>query len=194
MLNNRALLDQEGEVVCTNIGENEARVSYIPPEGLEDKSPVVATLKVLLDISQCNHITLTGLNFRHSTSDGQEGPYAWGAESAVRLTHVEDVLLDDCQFSHLGMIGVYVQVFFIQSSKYWQPCQHPCWQNKKSYKITHLLFNQNSARVSIINSYFWDIGYHGIMLRQVNIQKKAQAGRYTKNAYHKKIPILINTG
>ena len=118
VLNNRALLDQEGEVVCTNIGENEARVSYIPPEGLEDKSPVVATLKVLLDISQCNHITLTGLNFRHSTSDGQEGPYAWGAESAVRLTHVEDVLLDDCQFSHLGMIGVYVQVFFIQSNNY----------------------------------------------------------------------------
>ena len=110
MLNNRALLDQEGEVVCTNIGENEARVSYISPEGLEDKSPVVGSLKVLLDISHCNHITLAGLNFRHSTSGGQEGPYAWGAESAVRLTHVEDVLLDDCEFSHLGMIGVYVQV------------------------------------------------------------------------------------
>ena len=111
VLNNWALLDQEGEVVCTNIGENQARVSYIPPEGLEDKSPVVATLKVLLDISQCNHITLTGLNFRHSTSGGlTEGPYAWGGESAVRLTHVEDVVVDDCQFSHVGMIGVFVQV------------------------------------------------------------------------------------
>ena len=85
MLNNRALLDQEGEVVCTNTGENQARVSYIPPEGLEEKSPVVATLKVLLDISQCNHITLTGLNFRHSTAGGQEGPYAWGGESALRF-------------------------------------------------------------------------------------------------------------
>ena len=111
MLNNRALLDQEGEVVCTNIDENQARVSYIPPEGLEDKSPVVATLKVLLDISQCNHITFTGLNFRHSTSGGlTEGPYSWGGESAVRLTHVEDVVVDDCQFSHVGMIGVFVQV------------------------------------------------------------------------------------
>ena len=29
------------------------------------------------------------------------------------------------------------------------------------------LFTQNAARVSIINSYFWDIGYHGVMLRQV---------------------------
>ena len=154
MLNNRALLDQEGEVVCTNIGENEARVSYISPEGLEDKSPVLATLKVLLDISHCNHITLTGLNFRHSTSGGQEGPYAWGAESAVRLTHVEDVLLDDCEFSHLGMIGVYVQVV------------------KASGTLSLILFNQNSARVSIINSYFWDIGYHGIMLRQVDITHK----------------------
>ena len=85
-------------------------ISYISPEGLEDKSPVVGSLKVLLDISHCNHITLAGLNFRHSTSGGQEGPYAWGAESAVRLTHVEDVLLDDCEFSHLGMIGVYIQV------------------------------------------------------------------------------------
>ena len=110
MLNNRALLDQEGEVVCTNIGENEARVSYIPPEGLEDKNPVVGTLEVLLDISQCNHITLTGLNFRHSTAGGQDGPYAWGAESALRLTHVQDVIVDDCQFSHLGLIGVFVQV------------------------------------------------------------------------------------
>lgn len=85
VLNNRALLDQEGEVVCTNINENEATVSYIPPEGLEDKIPVVATLKVLVDISQCNHITITGVNFRHSTSGGQEGPYAWGAESALRF-------------------------------------------------------------------------------------------------------------
>ena len=188
MLNNRALLDQEGEVVCTNIGENEARVSYIPPEGLEDKSPVVATLKVLLDISQCNHITLTGLNFRHSTSDGQEGPYAWGAESAVRLTHVEDVLLDDCQFSHLGMIGVYVQVVQSVLLNLKQSCSHVniLVSNKKPNERVNYLFNQNSARVSIINSYFWDIGYHGIMLRQVNIQKKAQAGRYTKNAYHKK--------
>ena len=110
VFNNRALLDQAGEVVCTDVDENHARISYISPEGLEDKTPVVGNLKVLLDISNCDHITITGINFRHSTAGDREGPYAWGAESALRLTFVQDVLVDDCEFSHLGMIGIFVQV------------------------------------------------------------------------------------
>ena len=110
MFNNRALLDQAGEVVCTDVDENHARISYISPESMEDKTPVVANLKVLLDISNCDHITITGINFRHSTAGDREGPYAWGAESALRLTFVQDVLVDDCEFSHLGLIGIFVQV------------------------------------------------------------------------------------
>ena len=36
---------------------------------------------------------------------------------ALRLTHVEDVVVNDCEFSHLGLIGVYVQVMFFVVDK-----------------------------------------------------------------------------
>ena len=29
------------------------------------------------------------------------------------------------------------------------------------------ILHQHSVRVTLINSNFWDVGYHGIMLRQV---------------------------
>ena len=40
-------------------------------------------------------------------------------------------------------------------------------------------------RVAIINSYFWDIGYHGIMLRQVkrNLGKKAKVSDFKLDIY-----------
>ena len=63
VLNNLAVLDQEGEVVCVQAGDK-ATVSYIPPTGLEDTAPVLAVLETVISIARTSSITLTGLTFQ----------------------------------------------------------------------------------------------------------------------------------
>jgi hypothetical protein len=138
ILNNRAVLDQEGEVVCVQEGE-QARVSYIPPADLANQAPVMAVLEVLLDFRDTTSVTLTDLNFRHTSSGGHDGPYNYGAQSAVRMVRVEDVIVEGCEFAHTGMIGIYIA---------------------------------DSSRVQVQNGHFWDVAYHGVMLRKTSNNDK----------------------
>ena len=63
-------LDQEGEVVCTQKGD-QATVSYIPPAGLEDATPVIGVLETLLTASNVNNISV--LVMVESPAFGKEG-------------------------------------------------------------------------------------------------------------------------
>ena len=78
VINNRAVLDQEGEVVCTEAGA-EATVSYIPPVDLQEATPIIAALEVLIDIGRTSSISLTGLHFQHTSSGDRDG-YPWGTQ------------------------------------------------------------------------------------------------------------------
>ena len=107
VINNRAVLDMEGEVVCVQEGQ-EATISYIPPTGLEAATPVLAELGVLIGASNTHHITLTGLQFQHSSSLAKDG-YSWGSEAAVKFWRTDDVTVQHCGFSHIGTIGLYME-------------------------------------------------------------------------------------
>ena len=107
MVNNRAVLDQEGEVVCTQGGE-QATVSFIPPVGLEDATPVVGVLETLLKASNINHVSLKGLQFQHTSSLGKDG-YNWGNEAALKFYNSEAIAIQDCKFNHIGTIGLFLQ-------------------------------------------------------------------------------------
>ena len=107
VVNNRAVLDQEGEVVCTQEGQ-QATVSFIPPLGLEDATPVIAVLETLLTASNINHISLKGLQFQHTSSLGKDG-YNWGREAALKFHNSEAITIQDCKFNHIGTIGLFLQ-------------------------------------------------------------------------------------
>ena len=107
VLNNRAVLDQEGEVVCTQKGD-QATVSYIPPAGLEDATPVIGVLETLLTASNVNNISFHGIQFQHTSSLGKDG-YNWGNEAALKFLNSEAITIQDCKFNQLGTIGLFLQ-------------------------------------------------------------------------------------
>ena len=107
IINNRAVLDQEGEVVCTQQG-GVATISYIPPVGMEDATPVLAVLETLISIARTSSITLHGLKFQHTSSGGVDG-YSWGQQSAVKVDQADDVTISNCEFNHIGMIGLFIR-------------------------------------------------------------------------------------
>ena len=91
VVNNRAVLDQEGEVVCVQEGE-EAVFSYISPAGLEQEVPVLGQLEVLLNIQDTQGVQLRWLTFQHTSSGGGRDGYNWGAQVDNSLTLVHDNL------------------------------------------------------------------------------------------------------
>ena len=107
IINNREVLDQEGEMVCTQQG-NTATLSYIPPAGLADAAPVLAVLETLISITRTSSITLRNLKFQHTSSGGVDG-YSWGSHSAVKVDKAEDVTISGCEFNHIGMIGLFIR-------------------------------------------------------------------------------------
>ncbi len=50
---------------------------------------------------------IIGLQFQHSSSGGVDG-YNFGQQSAVKIHTADDVTISDCEFSHIGMIGVWI--------------------------------------------------------------------------------------
>ena len=107
ILNNREVLDQEGEMVCTEQGGT-VTLSYIPPAGMESSTPVLAVLETLISIARTSSITLRDLKFRHTSSGGVDG-YTWGSQSAVKVDRADDVTIDSCEFNHIGMVGLFIR-------------------------------------------------------------------------------------
>ena len=106
VVNNKAVLDQEGEVVCTQEG-NQAAVSFIPPPGLEHETPVIGVLDALVKATKIKHLSFTGLQFQHSSSLGKDG-YNWGNEAALMIHNSEAITVQDCKFNQLGTIGLFL--------------------------------------------------------------------------------------
>ena len=50
---------------------------------------------------------MKGLQFQHSSSGGVDG-YNFGQQTAVKIHSANDVTVSNCEFSHIGMIGVWV--------------------------------------------------------------------------------------
>ena len=163
-------------MVCVQNGED-VTLSYIPPVGLEEEAPVLAVLGTLLTITKSTSISLTGLQFQHTSSEARDG-YNYGSQTAVKLYMVEQVNIQKCEFSHLGMIGLYIQGSSrVQVSLY-------CWYFFFFSSLLNLLLIlllilllllllllrlllllSIRLSVQVQNSLFWDIGYHGVMIR-----------------------------
>ena len=77
LLNNRALLDQPGEFVCSQQG-GRARLAMIPPTGAQPGLvPVLASLETILSIRLTNNVNIQGLRFHHSTYRGLDRSMNW---------------------------------------------------------------------------------------------------------------------
>jgi hypothetical protein len=111
--NNLALLDDPGEYVCIE-HQNNSELSFIPPNKVnqdsieEDDTVIVSQLGVLIQWVKATHVNINGLKFRHASSEGFMGNWNWGNQAAVRVISSFDVSFKDCEFSHHGMIGLYL--------------------------------------------------------------------------------------
>ena len=112
IFNNKAVLNKPGESVCL-IKNGGVEVSYIPMND-EEEVPIMAQNVVIINISQKGKnpppqfIEISGLKIHHSSSDGKDG-YRWGSESAIRVTNSDDITVRDCEFSNIGMIGLFAR-------------------------------------------------------------------------------------
>ena len=83
LVNNRALLDQPGEFVCSQQG-GRARLAMIPPPGVRPGLlPVLASLETLLSIRFTNNISIRGIRFHHSTYRGLDTSMNWKNAAVV---------------------------------------------------------------------------------------------------------------
>ena len=58
-----------------------------------------------------------GIQFQHSSSGKADG-YNYGQQSALRVNQANDIKISNCEFSHIGMTGL----FFANSNRhsiYW---------------------------------------------------------------------------
>ena len=107
--NNKAILDIPGEYVCVDNGDDTSTFSYIHPDmpELEEISVVMSQLTQTVVLNQVNNVRLQGIKFEHSSSNGVDG-YPQGDEAALRIVSSQHVVVEDCQFSSTGMVGMYV--------------------------------------------------------------------------------------
>lgn len=118
LYNNLALLDSAGESVCVDLGNGEATITYIPPiiNGKKDFSPVVVSQlakmvliqKTYYSTSRVSGVTFKGISFRHSSSENRDG-YNWGTHNAVSIESSDDIRIEDCEFAHTGMTGLFLR-------------------------------------------------------------------------------------
>ena len=105
LFNNLALLDSPGEFVCVQEND-EAVFSYIPPLE-EDDYPIFSNLEVIIELNRATNINFQGVKFQHSSSGGHDG-YNFGPQSAFRILNTENINIQDCEFSHTGMIAAWI--------------------------------------------------------------------------------------
>ena len=114
IFNNKEFLNKPGESHCL-MKDGGIEVSYIPKSSDAEENPIIAQTSVIFQLSQQNankprprSVTISGIKFQHSSSNGVDG-YNWGSESAIRILWSDDVSIEDCEFSHLGMMGIFTK-------------------------------------------------------------------------------------
>ena len=63
------------------------------------------------NVSACN--IFLGIQFQHSSSGKADG-YNFGQQSALKVNLANDITVSNCEFSHIGMTGV----FFANSNRH----------------------------------------------------------------------------
>ena len=104
-LNNLSLLDSSGEYVCVE-DNGEAIFSYIPPADETDSKVIMSNVEQMITLSGASNIKFKRLKFQHSSQGGKDG-YRYGEESVLRILKSSDITIEDCEFSHLGSIGIH---------------------------------------------------------------------------------------
>ena len=99
------MLDSPGEYVCVQENE-EAIFSYIPINE-DSNSPIFSNLEVIIELNRATNINFHGIKFQHSSSGGHDG-YNFGPQSAFRILNTENINILDCEFSHTGMIAIWI--------------------------------------------------------------------------------------
>ena len=61
-----------------------------------------------MQISNSRQNNVRGIKFEHTSSGGNDG-YNFGNQAAVKIINTDDVIIDNCEFSHTGMIGLYLR-------------------------------------------------------------------------------------
>ena len=105
LFNNPKLLDAPGEYVCVE-DNGEAIFSYIPPEDETDGKVIMSNVEQMITVTGASNIKFKGLKFQHGSSLGRDG-YRYGTESVLRILSSSDITIEDCEFSHLGSIGIH---------------------------------------------------------------------------------------
>ena len=103
-------LNVPGEYVCVE-DNGEVIFSYIPPGDEPNSKVIMSNIEQMITLSGASNIKFQGLKFQHASQGGKDG-YRWGEESVLRILKSSDITIEDCEFSHLGSIGIH----FKQSS------------------------------------------------------------------------------
>ena len=108
LFNNLALLDSPGEYVCVQEND-EAIFSYIPINEADNTRnyPIFSNLEVIIELNRATNINFHGVKFQHSSSGGHDG-YNFGPQSAFRILNTENINIQYCEFSHTGMIAIWI--------------------------------------------------------------------------------------
>ena len=108
IFNNMALLDIPGECVCNEIGEGQARFSYIPPTGeeFENLPVVVSQINPVVSVYNVTDLLLEGITFQHASSGGFSN-LDYGNAAALKIERSNGVMITDCKFTQTGMTGLF---------------------------------------------------------------------------------------
>ena len=187
--NNLALLDEPGEYVC--VEENgKAKFSFIPPGDVQEGIPIISNLVRILDMNGITNMNIRGIKFEHSSSEGHDG-YRYGAENAIKIVNGADITIKDCQFSHIGMNGVFLRnssrilihnnLFFdIGYTGIAMSYENSITEIQEDIMIKHNLFNgcgisrywqpgcliiAGKNNISVINNEITNVPYHSLAVR-----------------------------
>ena len=62
----------------------------------------------MLIISGATNVNLKGIKFQHTSQGGKDG-YRFGSESNIRILNCMDMIIEQCEFSNIGSIGLYLK-------------------------------------------------------------------------------------
>ena len=163
IFNNRALLDQPGEYYCQPINATFSEVSFIPLEDVDQASVVMAQNKVLFQVNTATNVKMNGLRFQHTSSNGVVDGYQWGQHSALRVITSQSIEINNCQFAHLGVIGVYatnVQDVVIKNSHFDDIGYHAILflYNKEAQPTRNVIIQNNKIEGSGLTNFWQPAG------------------------------------
>jgi len=108
LFNHASMLDMPGEYMCDQIDDYMVKISFIPPEGVTSGNLVVSQLGTLLEMNSATDVKLTGVRFQHTSSRGTVDGWQNGRYTSIKVQSSRDIHFDQCEFSHLAVIGITV--------------------------------------------------------------------------------------